>query len=130
MNRRELIAGAGMAAMAAPLIAQEGSATAAPTLPTGISVTANSLLVNSQKRVIPPEEKRAQYAICKERGHRPTIYGNDPGIFLATPAVFIAIPDAPPKPYPQVGESEWQTCWYCGARWRFVTKMEEEGAPE
>lgn len=79
--------------------------------------------------VVPPvtgqSSEQQQYAICKERGHTPTQWGNTHMGF--TTGNFIAIPDGPSKAYPNVGEGEWSTCWHCKTRYRFVTTMEEEG---
>jgi hypothetical protein len=100
MNRRELLAG-GVAVTVLPAIAQQGIS----------GVTNGSYIVE-----IPPavsmEERKRQYAICKERGHVPEI---DP-----SQNVIAIYPPPPPR----------MICKYCGTEVWTETIQHEKGAPE
>jgi hypothetical protein len=82
---------------------------------------------------VPPEmtitdRLRAQYEICKVRGHRPTIWGNvNPLVTFSLG--YMVISDGPPPIYPNVGEGQWQTCWDCKTVYRFNTTIEEKDTP-
>lgn len=123
MNRRELITSMAVAAVAVPIAAQE----------TGVlninGVTTNAVVVvGPDLPPTSPEELRKQFAICAVRGHRPTCSGSN--IFAAPVYAIQTITlDSGPAPYPNVGAGEWNICWHCKTRYRFVTTMEESGKP-
>ena len=98
MDRRDVLAGIAVAAITSPVMGQ-------------MTIT---------------ERLRAQYEICKVRGHRPTQWGNEHTMTLGN---LHLIPDGPPKPYPYLGEGDWQTCWDCKTTYRFVTTIEEKDTP-
>lgn len=108
MNRREVMTAGVVAAVASTLGAQIET-----NCPTG--------LICSEA----DQARRKQRLVCSERGHTPTVFGNSHGL-EATTMIFRSIPDRAQGPYPQCGPSEWQTCWYCKTRYRFVTTLEEQ----
>jgi hypothetical protein len=119
MNRREMIIGASALGAALPAQGQ-------------FSTTGTTSLLHADPRPPEPipEEKSKQYAICLQRGHRPTIAGYNPyevsiGGMYVQPATL----DRPESPYGQIGSTRWEECFYCKTRWRFVTTMEEENKP-
>lgn len=119
MNRRELIAGGIAAAVVAPVAAQsDGKYTLS-------TATMNTVTIPAQ---VSHEERCKQYAICQQRGHRPTVYGSMHYNSITT-LTFKIIPDSAPSPYPNVGEGDWMECWDCKTSYRFVTTMEEKGKP-
>ena len=60
-------------------------------------------------------EEQRQYEVCKQRGH------------VADPTMPASMPNPPTAPQGYVAQSEtpWQTCYYCGKDWRYMTKIEE-----
>jgi hypothetical protein len=126
MDRRAFVSGIALAA-AAPLAAQE-RATSETGLMTGTTQNIGGAFIIGQEPEVPLEKRREQYAICQERGHRRTV---DPNIgpLNAVPAIGTFYLPHAPVPYPNIGEGDWATCWHCKTRYRFVTKMEEDGAP-
>lgn len=67
---------------------------------------------------------RGEYEICKVRGH------------VASTAMELTAEYAvmrPPRPvteYQAETSTRWSTCFYCGTRYRFVTKIEETDSPK
>ena len=135
MNRRELITGATAIVVGTPLIAQEPkchnlvpSAAVCDNPDRAVSGSTTTTWVAQPE--VPVEKRKERYLICKERGHRPTVWGNLHSWTSNTlNSVFVAVSDGPPKTYPNVGEGEWTECWDCKTRYRFVTTMEEENTP-
>lgn len=131
MNRRELIAAGVAAAVGVPAAAQQSwkiECTPENCLTTNLSPFGPTPEANilGGTHALSAEEKAQQYALCQERGHTPTIFAPT---FQATYATGIIQQDHRPAVYPNLGSGEWQTCWYCKTRYRFVTTMEEEGKP-
>jgi hypothetical protein len=117
MNRREAMASL-VTTIAIPEIAQE-------TFQINHSGTiANSVFPSPP---IPSKEDRdKEYAVCKLRGHTPTVWGNLHTVYTNT--VFVAIQDAPQDQYQAERSTGWETCWFCKKQYRYVTKIEEKDA--
>jgi hypothetical protein len=116
MNRREAL-GAMAAAIAVPAMGQQicaGTGKAATDCSTTtMSGTVSPGLLQLMPDQIPIEERKRQYAICKERGHAPEYLSS-----LVTNAIWP--PPPPPNPI----------CKYCGTEIWTETIQHEKGAPE
>lgn len=105
MNRRQAItAMAGVVTIAA--------ATGAEAQTGFLAYSGGSEYVVFQPTPVPPEERKRQYAICKERGH---VAGQN----QITNAI-----------YYDPSQPQFDTCKFCGTSFRWVTTMEETNQPE
>lgn len=104
MNRRELI-GAAVVGLATQSIAQNG-VTIMPGAKASCHQAGENLVCTERPSA---EERKLQYAICKQRGHAAGIGAPENNLGWMQPS--------------------WSTCRYCWTQFRFVTTMEEENAP-
>jgi hypothetical protein len=115
MNRRDFAKSAALAAVGVPAAA---ALSQSPLTSTGTGLF-------GQNPAAAPKRNDAEYAICRVRGHIPTAFGTGRG-FVVVPAVFHSVPDRPSGGYSSESSTNWETCFYCGRQYRFVTKIEEK----
>lgn len=117
MNRREAFTSI-MAAIAVPAMAQESQI---------ITSGGAGCSIQKQSELPSREVRDKEYAICKLRGHTPTIFGetNNP---IALTMQYWRVGDSPVDSYKAETSTGWQTCWYCKKQYRYVTKIEEKDA--
>lgn len=96
MNRREVISGVAAVTIAGVSNAQMGNVY---TVTTPVEPT--------------PEERKRQYAICKERGHTAGFDRNQVTFAITYPDDYVCF----------------SRCKFCGTDYRFVTNLEENNTP-
>lgn len=71
--------------------------------------------------------RRQQYEICLRRGHVPTSFSpfSPRGGDIEQSAIRIR----PIRSAERDSISGWLECYYCGVKYQYVTKIEEEGVP-
>ena len=92
---------------------------------TGVPAQALGFLGSAESAAAPSaDDRRQQYEICKVRGHVATILGNMHGA-TGTLATLNLTADGPARKYTTVEEGAWETCFHCGTRYRWVSRLEE-----